>query len=183
MDEQKKELGEVLLPIADGPHVNVVDVNEHRSYIQANKQHGSHQTFLIFDVESRLIVDSFVLEPSEKLSKGQRASLQIKNVSDRIFIVEKLDKIVASAIKKVQISIWEVLRKVPKAEDGAQSLNFELLADFESIKGCKPVLQDVADRFLMVVVPNDRTWIYDYKATQQWTIDKKLAPIFRPVLP
>lgn len=177
-----EELTEALQRISDGPHISVVDVQEHRSTIAHNKQAPSLQTFIVFDVSARLIVDSFVLEPSAKLGKHQRASLQIKNVSDRIFIVEKLDHVVGTVTKKVHLAIWQVLRAAQRTADEATTLKFELLTHFESVKGCKPILQDVNDRFFMVIVPFDRTWIYDYRNSNLQTIDRKLAPVFRPVL-
>lgn len=46
--------------------------------------------------------------------------------------------------------------------DGQKQFKFELLTHFEGNKGSKPILQVAKDRFLLVIVPFDRTWIYDF---------------------
>lgn len=101
-------------------------------------------------------------------------------VPDRIFIVEKMDQLVSQVTKKAHISIWQVMRE---PVDGDKQFKFELLTHFESAKGCKPIVQDVKSRFLLVIVPFERTWIYDYGNSNNQTDDRKLAPVFKPVVP
>ena len=69
VEEQMSELTEVLGRISDGPNVKVIDVNENRSCIGYWRQTVNMQSFILFDDQQRLMVDSFVLEPSEKLSR------------------------------------------------------------------------------------------------------------------
>ena len=103
-------------------------------------------------------------------------------MNDRILIVEKLDHMVGSIVKKAHLAIWQVFRKLEEAPGGQKSLKFELLTHFESEKGYRPILQDIADRFVAVMTPFDRTWIYDFARSNKQTMDAKLAPVFRPVL-
>lgn len=88
------EIEDVIQPISRGNNVIIIDVNEQRSGILHSKSSASQaQSFIIFDMETRLIIDSFVLEPSDNLQKSCRPSLQFECVSDRIFIIEKVDQL------------------------------------------------------------------------------------------